>query len=82
MAVPPSETCRVVGVWRPPSQPEQGGTAVKKKVPVVRLAERAEAARLANLQFEATLTLDDLAGAIKEGLLALSCTAGLLVIER
>jgi putative transposase len=55
---------------------------VKKKVPVVRVAERAEARRLADLPFEATVTLDDVAGVIKEGLLALSCTAGLLVMEQ
>ena len=55
---------------------------MKKKVPVVRVAERAEARRLADLPFEATVTLDDVAGVIKEGLLALSCTAGLLVMEQ
>lgn len=55
---------------------------MNKKVPVVRVAERAEAARLADLPLEATVTLDDVAAAIKEGLLALSCTAGLLVMEQ
>jgi putative transposase len=55
---------------------------VKKKVPVVQVARRAEAARLADLPLEATITLDDIASAIREGLLAMSCTAGLLVIER
>jgi putative transposase len=34
------------------------------------------------LPFQATVTLDDVAAAIKEGLLALSCTAGLLVMEQ
>lgn len=55
---------------------------MKKKVPVVRVAERAEAARLADLPLEASITLDDVATAIREGLLALSCTAGLLVMEQ
>jgi putative transposase len=48
-----------------------------KKVPVVKVAQRAEAARLADLPLEATVILDDIAGAIKEGLLAMSCAAGL-----
>lgn len=53
-----------------------------KKVPVVKLAEREEAARLADLPLEAVVALGDVAGAIKEGLLAFSCTAGLLVMEQ
>jgi hypothetical protein len=58
---------------------QQEGTAVKK-VPVVKLAECEEAARLADLPLEATVALCDVAGAIKEGLLAFSCAAGLLVM--
>lgn len=53
-----------------------------KKVPVVKLAEREEAARLADLPLEAVVALGDVAGAIKEGLLAFSCTAGLLVMHQ
>jgi hypothetical protein len=54
----------------------------KKKVPVVKLAERDEAAVLAGLPAAATVALDDIAGAIREGLLAFSCSAGLLVVQQ
>lgn len=54
----------------------------KKKVPVVTLAERDDAAVLAGLPAEATVALGDIAGAIREGLLAFSCSAGLLVVQQ
>jgi putative transposase len=54
----------------------------KKKVPVVKLAERDEAAVLAGLPAATTVALDDIAGAIREGLLAFSCSAGLLVVQQ
>lgn len=53
-----------------------------KKLPVVRIPERVEPDRLAALPLDARITRDDVAAAIKEGLLALSCTAGLLVMEQ
>jgi len=53
-----------------------------KKVPVVTVAERDEAARLAGLPVEATLALTDVAGAIREGLLAFSAATGLLVMRQ
>jgi transposase-like protein len=53
-----------------------------KKVPVVKLAARDDAAALAGLPAEATIALGDVAGAIREGLLAFSCAAGLLVVEQ
>jgi putative transposase len=54
----------------------------KKKVPVVKLAERDDAVMLAGLPAAATVALDDIAGAIREGLLAFSCSAGLLVVQQ
>ena len=65
------------------TQTRKGTTTVnrKKKVPVVKLAERDEAAAVAaGLPAEATVALDDIAGAIRDGLLAFSCSAGMLVI--
>ena len=53
---------------------------MKKKLPVVTVAERDEAARLAELPAEATVALEDLAGAIKDGLMAFCCSAGLAVV--
>jgi hypothetical protein len=54
----------------------------KKKVPVVTLAERDDAAVLAGLPAEVSVALGDIAGAIREGLLAFSCSAGLLVVQQ
>lgn len=54
----------------------------KKKVPVVTVAAREEAARVAELPVEATIALADVAGAIKEGLMALCCSAGLLAVSQ
>ena len=48
----------------------------------MKLAERDEAAVLAGLPAEATVALGDIAGAIREGLLAFSCSAGLLVVQQ
>ena len=55
---------------------------MKKKLPVVTVAERDEAARLAELPAEATVALQDLAGAIKDGLMAFCCSAGLAVVSQ
>jgi putative transposase len=55
---------------------------MKKKLPVVTVAERDETARLADLPAEATLALQDLAGTIKDGLLAFCCSAGLAVVSQ
>lgn len=52
-----------------------------KKVPVITVAEPAQAARLAGLPGEVSLALADIAGTIREGLLALSCAAGLTVMN-
>ena len=51
---------------------------MKKKLPVVTLAEREEAARLEGLPGEVTLALADIAATMREGLMAMSCSAGLL----
>ena len=55
--------------------------ARKKKVPVVKLVERDQAANVAaGLPAEVNLALADVAGAVRDGLLAFSCSAGMLVI--
>jgi hypothetical protein len=55
----------------------------KRKVPLAAVARRdLEAERLARLPGSATLTLGELAGSIKDGLMAFCCTAGLLVVDQ
>jgi hypothetical protein len=49
---------------------------VKKKVPVVTVAEPEEAARLADLPLEASVALADVAAAVKEGLLGFCADVG------
>src|SRR4051812_50199187 len=51
-----------------------------KTVPTVRLADTADAAALPDLPEEIRLTLADIAGAAREGLLAMSVAAGLAVM--
>ena len=51
-----------------------------KKIPVVTVAEPEEAARLADLPLDATVAMADVAGAIKDGLLAFASAAGLMVM--
>jgi putative transposase len=53
-----------------------------KKLPVVTVAHRDEAARLAELPAEATVALQDVAQAIKDGLMAFCCSAGLAVVAQ
>ncbi len=55
---------------------------MKKKVPVVTVAEPEEAARLADLPLEATVALDDVAAAVKEGLLGFCADVGLVVMRQ
>jgi len=55
---------------------------VGKKIPVLSVAEPAAAARLAGLPLEATVALADVAGSIKDGLLAFASTAGLVVMHQ
>jgi putative transposase len=55
---------------------------VKKKVPVVTVAEPEGATRLSGLSLEATVALADMASAIKEGLLGLCADAGLMVLAQ
>lgn len=55
---------------------------MKKKLPVVTVAKRNEALHLADLSAEATVALDDVAGAIKDGLMAFCCSAGLAVVAQ
>jgi len=56
-------------------------TTVKKKVPVVNVAE-VETANLAGLPLEATVALADLAGAVKDGLLGFCADVGLVVMAQ
>ncbi len=53
-----------------------------KKIPVLTLAEPTAAARLAGLNLEATVALGEVAGSIKDGLLAFASTTGLLVMHQ
>ncbi|MDQ4133565.1 MAG: IS256 family transposase [Actinomycetota bacterium] len=53
---------------------------MKKKVPVVTVAEPEEAANLAGLPVEATIALADMAAALKEGLLGFSADVGLAMM--
>jgi putative transposase len=53
---------------------------MKKKLPVVTVAEREEAARLADLPATASIAMADVAGAIREGFMAFCCSAGLLAL--
>ena len=52
------------------------------KIPVMRAAEPAAAARLAGVPLEATVALADVAGTIKDGLLAFASASGLLVMHQ
>jgi len=53
---------------------------LKKKVPVVTIAEPEEVAQLAGLRLEATVALADLATAVKDGLPAMCADVGLMVM--
>jgi transposase-like protein len=55
---------------------------MKKKLPVVTVAARDEATRLAELPAEATVALQDVAASIKDGLMAFCCSAGLAVVAQ
>jgi putative transposase len=55
---------------------------MKKKVAVVGVADAEEAARLADLPLEATVALAEVAGAIKDGLLAFASATGLVVMHQ
>jgi len=55
----------------------------KKKLPVVKVAEQEAAAAVAgSLPAEVAIALDDVAGAIREGLLAFCASAGLLAVSQ
>ena len=55
---------------------------MKRKVAVVDVAQAEEAARLAELPLEATVALAEVAGTIKDGLLAFASATGLLVMHQ
>ncbi|MGD9705641.1 MAG: hypothetical protein AB7Q42_24275 [Acidimicrobiia bacterium] len=52
------------------------------KIPVVKITTPQAAGELAGLPFEATVTMADVAGAMREGLLAFSSAAGLVVMQQ
>jgi transposase-like protein len=53
-----------------------------KKVPVVKITTPQAAAELAGLPLAATVTMADVAGAMRDGLLAFSTAAGLVVMQQ
>ena len=53
-----------------------------KKVPVVKITTPDAAANLAGLPLEATVAMADVAAAMREGLLAFSTAAGLVVMQQ
>jgi putative transposase len=53
-----------------------------KKVPVVPVTAPASAERLSGMSFEATVTMDDLAATLRDGLLAMTTAAGLVVMRQ
>lgn len=55
---------------------------MKKKLPVVTVAQVDEADRLAGLPLEATVALAEVAGALKEGLLAFASATGLVMMRQ
>jgi putative transposase len=55
---------------------------MKKKVAVVKVTEAEAAARVAELTGEATVDLADVAGVVKDGLLAFASATGLLVMRQ
>jgi putative transposase len=55
---------------------------VSKKVPVVKFATPQSAAELGGLPLSATVAMAEVAGAMKEGLLAFATSAGLVVMQQ
>ena len=55
---------------------------MNKKVPVVKVASPPQAVEVAGLPVEMTVALADIAGVMREGLLALSTAAGLVVMRQ
>jgi putative transposase len=55
---------------------------VSKKVPVVKITTPHAVEELAGLPLEATVAMADVAGALREGLLAFSAAAGLVVMQQ
>jgi len=53
---------------------------VGKKIPLVNVATPEEAARLAGLPLEATVAMADVAGAVRDGLMAFASATGLVVM--
>src|ERR1700730_17305501 len=63
-----------------PRTPTKEGTAMRT-VPTIRVADTADAVVLPDLPEEIALALTDIAGAAREGLLAMSVAAGMAVMQ-
>ena len=74
MTVPPLETCRVVGVGRPPRHTDSKGTAVKKSSQIQPVDATASPEQV-------TVAMSEIAESMQEGLLALAVGAGLQVMQ-
>jgi hypothetical protein len=61
---------------------KERGITASKKVPVVKFTTPHAAAELAGLPLEATVAMADIASAMREGLLAFSTAAGLVVMRQ
>src|SRR3954451_12149203 len=72
----------MAGFGSPPRHPKRRGITVSKKVPVVKIATPKEAVELTGLPLEATVAMADVAGAMRDGLLAFSTAAGLVVMRQ
>src|SRR3954451_14566510 len=72
----------MAGFGSPPRHPKRRGITVSKKVPVVKIATPKEAVELTGLPLEATAAMADVAGAMREGLLAFSAAAGLVGMQQ
>ena len=62
--------------------PKRKGITMNKKVPVVKTVSSHAAADLAGLPFEGSVVMADVAGAMRDGLLAFSAAAGLVVMRQ
>src|SRR3954462_5917736 len=65
-----------------PRHPTRRGITVSQKVPVVKITTPEAAGELAGLPLEATVAIADVAAAMREGLLAFSTAAGLVVMQQ
>jgi hypothetical protein len=70
----------MAGFGGPPRHLNKEEGSPMKKVPVVKITTPQAAANVAGLPLEATVAMADVASAMREGLLAFSTAAGLVVM--